>query len=57
MTQHILVSNDDGVFAPGLLSLAMETIIVGLMIFCLIIFISVDAIQKRRKFMDEGKYE
>src|SRR5215208_4267088 len=24
MTQHILVTNDDGVFAPGLLSLAEE---------------------------------
>jgi 5'-nucleotidase len=24
MTQHILVTNDDGVFAPGLLALAQE---------------------------------
>jgi len=35
----------------------METIILGLMIFGLIIIISIDTIQKRRNFMGEGKYE
>ena len=35
----------------------METIILVLMIFGLIIIISIDTIQKRRKFMDESKYE
>jgi len=33
----------------------METIILGLMIFSLIIIISIDTIQKRRKFMDGSK--
>jgi hypothetical protein len=35
----------------------METIILGFMIFSLIIIISIDTIQKRRKFMDGSKYE
>jgi hypothetical protein len=32
----------------------METIILGLMIFSLIVVISIDTTQKRRKFMDES---
>ena len=35
----------------------METIILGLMIFSLILIFSIDTIQKCRKFMDESKYE
>jgi len=33
----------------------METIILGLMIFSLIIIISIDTIQKRHKFLDESQ--
>jgi hypothetical protein len=35
----------------------METIILGLMIFSLIVIISIDTNQKRRKFMDESNEE
>jgi len=33
----------------------METIILGLMIFSLIIVIAIDATQKRRRFLAKGK--
>jgi len=33
----------------------METIILGLLIFSLIIVISIDTAQKRRDFLDESK--
>ena len=33
----------------------METIFLGLMIFSLIIVITIDAAQKRRKYLAEGK--
>ena len=33
----------------------METIIFGLMIFGLIVVIAIDAVEKRRKFLLEGK--
>jgi hypothetical protein len=35
----------------------METIILGLMILSLIFVISMDTLQKRRKFLDKGKQE
>ena len=33
----------------------MEMIFLGFMIFCLIVILAIDTIQKRRKFLDRSK--